>query len=199
MLLWFKNCQISYVLKVQISWFFMSCHNFISEKVKFSCKPVYFYPNIHLSLYHRAWNSKTDNSIIPTYLPNKSAASLITFSEIFYFSSSFTYTLMIKKCCYIIILIYLSEMMYGSPQSWLGWVYYLKFRLSEMKTKIWRNLALVSTLLSKCQNEWEIFSNFVAFSQYLNFNTNMPYFLHFFCSWYSIFLPKYTIIIYLAG
>ena len=79
---------------------------------------------------------KTHNSIIPTPtysgLPNKSAASLINFSEIFYFSVSFTYTLMIKKCSYIIILIYLSEMMYGSPQSRLGWVF-----LSKVQLPIW--------------------------------------------------------------
>ena len=83
MLLWLKNYKISYVLKVQISCFFRSCHNCTSEEVKVSCKPVYFYPKIHLILYHRAWNSKTDNSIIPTYsdLPNKSAASLINFQK----------------------------------------------------------------------------------------------------------------------
>ena len=39
-------------------------------------------------------------------------------------------------------------------------------------TKFWKNLPLlfIFTLLSKCQKKWEFFSNFVAFSQYLNFN-----------------------------
>ena len=45
----------------------------------------------------------------------------------------------------------------------------VKFRFSEKVTKIWKNLTLVLTILSKRQNRREIFSNFVAFSQYLNF------------------------------
>ena len=35
----------------------------------------------------------------------------------------------------------------------------LKFRFSEKATKIWKNLPLVLTLLSKLQNKREIFSN----------------------------------------
>ena len=35
--------------------------------------------------------------------------------------------------------------------------------------KIWKNLPLFLMLLSKFQKRWEIFSHFVAFSQYLNF------------------------------
>ena len=45
----------------------------------------------------------------------------------------------------------------------------LNSRFSEKATKIRKNLPLVLTLLSKCCNRWEIFSNFVAFSQCLNF------------------------------
>ena len=39
----------------------------------------------------------------------------------------------------------------------------------EKATKIWKNLPLFLSLLSKFQKRWEIFSNSVAFSQYLNF------------------------------
>ena len=45
----------------------------------------------------------------------------------------------------------------------------LKLSFSEQATKIWKNLPFVLTLLSKHQNKWKMFSNFVAFSQCLNF------------------------------
>ena len=45
----------------------------------------------------------------------------------------------------------------------------LNFRFSEKATKFEKNIPLVLTLLIKCQNKWEIFSNFVALSQCLNF------------------------------
>ena len=40
---------------------------------------------------------------------------------------------------------------------------FFKFRFSEKATKMFKNLLLVLTLLSKCQKKWEVFSNFVAF------------------------------------
>ena len=45
----------------------------------------------------------------------------------------------------------------------------LKLRHSEKATNFEKNLQLVLTLLSKCQNKWETFSNFVAFLENLNF------------------------------
>ena len=47
----------------------------------------------------------------------------------------------------------------------------LKFRSSEKATKVLKNLPLVLKCLSKRQNKFEIKSNFVAFSQYLGFNS----------------------------
>ena len=47
-------------------------------------------------------------------------------------------------------------------KNWLLWV---KFRFFEEATNIWKKYLL----LSKWQNKWEIFSNFVAFLKYLNF------------------------------
>ena len=38
---------------------------------------------------------------------------------------------------------------------------FLKFRFSEKATKMWKNLPLVLTLLSKCWNNWEIFFQIV--------------------------------------
>ena len=46
----------------------------------------------------------------------------------------------------------------------------IKFRFSEKATKIWKNLPLILMSLSKRQEMWEIFSNYSAFLQYLNFN-----------------------------
>ena len=48
---------------------------------------------------------------------------------------------------------------------------YVKFRCYEKATKIWKNLPLFLTLLSEFQKRWEIFSNSVAFSQYLSVST----------------------------
>ena len=56
------------------------------------------------------------------------------------------------------------------------WICYLLHLLSvstiylfpKKATKIWKNLQLLLTLLSKLQNECEILSNFMAFSQYLD-------------------------------
>ena len=45
----------------------------------------------------------------------------------------------------------------------------LKFGHYEKATKIWNNLSLDLTLLSKRQIMWEIVSNFVAFLENLNF------------------------------
>ena len=45
----------------------------------------------------------------------------------------------------------------------------LKLRHSEKTTNFEKNLQLVLMLLSKCQNKWETFSNFVAFLENLNF------------------------------
>ena len=47
--------------------------------------------------------------------------------------------------------------------NWLLWV---KFRFFEEATNIWKKSLL---LISKCQNKWDIFSNFVAFLKYPNF------------------------------
>ena len=48
----------------------------------------------------------------------------------------------------------------------------LKFRYSEKASKVWNNLPLsFDVYLSNFQTKWEIFSNYVAFSQYLNFIT----------------------------
>ena len=52
----------------------------------------------------------------------------------------------------------------------------LKLRHSEKATNFEKNLQLVLTLLSKCQNKWEIFPNFVAFSQCLNFTKSLNFF-----------------------
>ena len=46
---------------------------------------------------------------------------------------------------------------------------HLKFRFSEKAIKTWKNLPLVLTFISKLQKKWDIFSNIVTFSQYLNF------------------------------
>ena len=49
--------------------------------------------------------------------------------------------------------------------------FYVKFRHSEKATNIRKNLPVVLTLLSKYQqNKREIYSNFAAFTQFLNFN-----------------------------
>ena len=53
-----------------------------------------------------------------------------------------------------------------------------KFRFSEMVTKIWKNLPYVLKLLSKRQNMWDIFSNFLVFSQCLNFIKVIHWFLY---------------------
>ena len=61
----------------------------------------------------------------------------------------------------------------------------VKFRFSEKAIKTWKNLPLVLTLISKLQKNWEIFSNFVAFSQYLNVDS---------LYWYNRFLKLFQII-----
>ena len=54
----------------------------------------------------------------------------------------------------------------------------VKFRYSEKATKIWKNLLLcfdfTTHILMWFEKKWEIFSNFVAFSQYLNFMSFLP-------------------------
>ena len=47
------------------------------------------------------------------------------------------------------------------------------YLFSRKATKIWKNLQLLLTLLSKLQNECEILSNFMAFSQYLEFKRHL--------------------------
>ena len=44
----------------------------------------------------------------------------------------------------------------------------LKFKYSEKATEVWKNLVLM--LLDDFKRKWDIVSNFVAFSQYLNLN-----------------------------
>ena len=53
---------------------------------------------------------------------------------------------------------------------WICPLYHLlKFRYSEKAPKIWKNPTFFLTLLSNFKKMWKIFSNFAAFSQYLNF------------------------------
>ena len=55
---------------------------------------------------------------------------------------------------------------------------FVKFRFSEKTTKFEKSPPCFDLKLSKRQNNWEIFSNFVAFSQYLNF-TNVFFQIYF--------------------
>ena len=47
---------------------------------------------------------------------------------------------------------------------------------SEKATKFEKKIPFVLTLLNRFQNQWEIFSNCVSFSENLNFTFKKPYF-----------------------
>ena len=164
------------LLRIKLNWFLVQITS-LAKKLHFKRGKFFLYTCLFLAknLSNFVFPSQklpTDTAIISTHsnLPNKSAANLINFSEKLYFNAFIVHIIVIKKQCYIITLIYLSEMMYG-----------------------WPNLAL-----SLCQNKWNIFfSNFVAFSQCLNFNTYPPFFVFF--PFLVFHFPTYTFIIYLAG